>query len=140
VYRYGRVTDWPAVVNALEQSLFAEQLVCSMGTQLFYIPETADLEGNPEMHNHLVPASYHRVTAVGSAVRLAHGEFHESIVQTLRSCIQSAKREDEEVMRWLRVMRDAAPADFKPFLEHIIQWQEQAELSLRAAQQLLENM
>jgi hypothetical protein len=69
-YYWYRVNQWRQVLSLLQQSLYAEEIVCSMSTQLFHIPKTKDLKGNREMHNHLVPASYHRVTAVGSAHRL----------------------------------------------------------------------
>ncbi|XEC95659.1 hypothetical protein AB6A23_03545 [Paenibacillus tarimensis] len=132
---------WQPVVNALQQSLFAEQMVCSMSTQLFHIPETKDLRGNEEMHNHLVPASYHRVTALGSARRLADGESAPSIVATMMSCIEQAEQQDREVRRGLGVMHNAAPARYKPFIATIISWQHHAEMYLqtakRQAQQLV---
>ncbi|PTX61783.1 hypothetical protein C8P63_10635 [Melghirimyces profundicolus] len=119
----------------LNRSLYGEQMVCSMSTQLFHIPETRELKGNPEMHSHLVPASYHRVTAVGSAQRLLHGERATSIVQTLVACIQKAGQQDRGVRSGLSVMREAAPASYKPFIETIIRWQDDAESHLRRAKQ-----
>lgn len=46
------------ILELLNYSLYLEKMICSMTTQLFYIEETEDLKGNPEMHQHLVPASY----------------------------------------------------------------------------------
>jgi hypothetical protein len=132
--------DWTAVLQLLNQSLYAEEMVCSMSTQLFVIPATADLKGNAEMHNHLVPASYHRVTAVGSAIRLQNGESHDTIIQILVSCVNNGLKEDLEVMKWLPIMRDDAPDEYKPFVETIIRWQQQAERTLTSAKQLLTQM
>jgi hypothetical protein len=132
--------DWTAVLQLLNQSLYAEEMVCSMSTQLFVIPATADLKGNAEMHNHLVPASYHRVTAVGSAIRLQNGESHDTIIQILVSCVNNGLKEDQEVMKWLPIMRDDAPDEYKPFVETIIRWQQQAERTLTSAKQLLTQM
>lgn len=132
--------DWTPVLQLLNQSLYAEEMVCSMSTQLFVIPATEDLKGNAEMHNHLVPASYHRVTAVGSAIRLQNGETHETIIRVLVSCVNNALKKDQEVMKWLPIMRDDAPEEFKPFLENIISWQQQAEQRLTSAKQLLKQM
>lgn len=128
---------WPSVLQLLQQSLFAEEMVCAMSTQLFHIPQTRDLRGNPEMHEHLVPASYHRVTAVGSAYRLSSGEYDRSIVETMVSCIDNAMKRDQEIQKWLLVMNEAAPEQFKPFVRQIIQWQNQAEYYLSAAKQSL---
>ncbi|MFE1245843.1 hypothetical protein ACFW35_17160 [Fictibacillus sp. NPDC058756] len=111
-----------------------------MSTQLFVIPATADLKGNAEMHNSLVPASYHRVTAAGSAIRLQNGETHETIIRILVSCVNNGLKRDQEVTKWLPVMRDDAPDEFKPFLENIISWQQQAVQRLTSAKQLLGQM
>ncbi|MDN4074940.1 hypothetical protein [Fictibacillus terranigra] len=132
--------DWTAVLQLLNQSLHAEEMVCSMSTQLFHIPAAANIKGNAEMHNHLVPASYHRVTAAGSALRLRNGETHASIIQTLTSCVNNALRQDQEVMKGLRIMRDNAPNPFRSTIEIVIRWQQQAEQSLTSAKQLLTQM
>jgi hypothetical protein len=128
---------WSSVLQQLQQSLFAEEMVCAMSSQLFHIPATQDLKGNREMHQHLVPASYHRVTAVGSAYRLSAGEYQESIVATMVSCIQSATNQDREIKKWLFIMNDAAPQEYKPFIGQIIQWQNQAEFELTSAKRIL---
>lgn len=126
---------WQPVVTELYHSLYGEQMVCSMSTQLFHIPETKDLKGNAEMHTDLVPASYHRVTATGSAQRLLTGDSAPSIVETLIDCIQNSEQRDRNVHAGLLVMRDAAPASYKPFVENIILWQDYAELHLQNAKQ-----
>lgn len=117
-------------------SLYSEQMVCSMSTQLFHIPETKDLKGNKEMHTHLVPASYHRVTALGSAQRLLNGESERSILKTLILCVQNAEQKDRNVRSGLNLMRDAAPASYKQFVKNIIRWQDYAEFHLQNAKQL----
>nr|WP_093230590.1 hypothetical protein [Thermoflavimicrobium dichotomicum] len=127
---------WRPVTDELYRSLYGEQMVCSMSTQLFHIPETKDLKGNAEMHTHLVPASYHRVTATGSGQRLLNGEYEPSILKTLVACIQNAEQRDRNVRNGLHVMRDAAPASYKPFIENIIRWQDYTELHLQYAKQL----
>jgi hypothetical protein len=136
VFRLRQMEKWQPVVTELDRSLFGEQMVCSASTQLFHIPETKDLRGNAEMHTYLVPASYHRVTAAGSAQRLLYGETAASIVETLIACIQNSEQKDRNVRAGLLVMRDAAPASYKPFVENIILWQDYAELHLQNAKQL----
>ncbi|SDZ58718.1 hypothetical protein SAMN05421736_11957 [Evansella caseinilytica] len=129
---------WYSIWNLLNESLLAEQMVCSMSTQLFHVPETSDVKGNAEMHSHLVPASYHRVTAAGSAYRLSQGEFHESIVTTLIACVQKSLEEDADVKKWLFVMRGDVSGYYRQFIEQIIAWQQQAERTIAAAQQQLQ--
>ncbi|MUK88856.1 hypothetical protein GMD78_10675 [Ornithinibacillus sp. L9] len=139
-YYYPYRQDWSSVVQYLNYSLNGEQMVCSMTSQLFHIPETENLEGNAEMHNHLVPASYHRVTALGCANRLQSGEDHESIIKTLIACVQNGLKEDEEITKWLTVMKENAPNNYKGFMDSVIGWQQQTEQSLAIVQQLLGQM
>lgn len=127
---------WQPVLNELYRSLYGEQMVCSTSTQLFHIPEMKDLKGNAEMHTSLVPASYHRVTATGSAQRLLNGETAPSLLETLNACIQNAEQQDRNVNAGLLVMRNASPPSYKPFLENIILWEEFAETHLQNAKQL----
>lgn len=124
---------WQSVLIELHRSLYGEQMVCSMSTQLFHIPETKNLHGNAEMHTHLVPASYHRVTATGSVQRLLNGETAPSIIETMADCIQNAEQKDRDVRAGLVIMREAAPASYKPFIETIIRWQDYAEQHLQNA-------
>lgn len=139
-YYFYRVNNWGHILNLLRQSLYAEEMVCAMSSELFHIPKTKDLKGNREMHNHLVPASYHRVTAVGSSQRLVNGEQQQSIVETLAACIKNAENQDKYVREGLRTMEENASPEFKPFIKIIIKWQEQAESYLNQAKESLGTM
>ncbi|MBM7693753.1 hypothetical protein JOC77_003197 [Peribacillus deserti] len=134
---YYRVNSWKQVLLLLQQSLYAEEMVCAMTSELFHIPKTKDLKGNSEMHNHLVPASYHRVTAVGSAQRLKNGEQQRSIVDTLVTCLINAENQDKKVRQGLQVMEENISPEFKTFISVSIKWQEQAESYLRQAKESL---
>jgi hypothetical protein len=124
----------------LHQSLYAEEMVCAMSSELFHIPKTKNLKGNREMHSHLVPASYHRVTAVGSAQSLKNGENRNSIVETMTACIINAESQDKKVREGLKTMEENAIPEYKSFIKVIIRWQDQAESSLRQAKASLESM
>lgn len=139
-YYYPYRQDWSSVLEYLNYSMNGEQMVCSMTTQLFHIQATQNLKGNAEMHNHLVPASYHRVTALGCAKRLQSGESHESIIKAMVECVNNGLKQDKEVTKWLGVMRENAPSEYKGFMDTVINWQQQTEKSLAYAQQLLRGM
>jgi hypothetical protein len=139
-YYFYRVNRWEHILNLLHQSLYAEEMVCAMSTELFHIPKTKDLKGNREMHNHLVPASYHRVTAVGSSRRLVNGEKQKSIVETLVACVKNAENQDKKVREGLKTMEENASPEFKTFIKVIIKWQEQAESYLNQAKESLRSM
>jgi hypothetical protein len=135
-----RVNNWEPVLNSLLRSLHAEEMVCSMSSELYHIPQTQNLKGNNEMHNELVPASYHRISASGSARRLLNGEQQQSLIDTLVACIINAENRDKKVREGLIVMEENAAPDYKPFIKLIIQWQEQAESSLKQAKDSLRSM
>lgn len=139
-YYYDRVDNWPHVLNLLRNSLFAEEMVCSMSSELFHIPETANLTGNREMHGHLVPASYHRITAVGSAQRLVNGENRPTIIQTMTECILNAEIQDRGVSEGLNVMLVNVSTQYQTFINVIIRWQRQAESYLNQAKTALQSM
>lgn len=128
-----RQNSWEPVATAINRSLYGELMVCSMSTQLFYIQATANLKGNEQMHTHLVPASYHRVTASGSALRLMNGETDQSVIQTLVGCLKNAEQRDKQVREGLMTMLDDAPDSYQSFIEKIIQWQDYAEIHLQNA-------
>jgi hypothetical protein len=135
-----RVNNWEPVLNSLLRSLHAEEMVCSMSSELYHIPQTQNLKGNNEMHNELVPASYHRISAAGSARRLLNGEQQQSLIDTLVACILNAENRDKKVREGLIVMEENAVPDFKPFIKLIIQWQDQAESTLKQAKDSLSSM
>ncbi|WP_353050246.1 hypothetical protein [Bacillus sp. ISL-47] len=135
-----RVNNWGQILNVLRQSLYAEEMVCSMSSELFHIPETKDLKGNAEMHDHLVPASYHRVTAVGCAQRLVNGEQRQSIIDTMAACIINAENQDRKVREGLITMEENSPPEYKAFMNLIIKWQDQAENYLAQAKDSLRTM
>lgn len=135
-----RVNNWEPVLNSLLQSLHAEEMVCSMSSELYHIPQTQNLKGNNEMHNELVPASYHRISATGSARRLLNGEQQQSLIDTLVACILNAENRDKKVREGLIVMEKNAGADYKPFIKLIIQWQAQTELYLKQAKDTVRSM
>jgi hypothetical protein len=135
-----RVNNWEPVLNSLLRSLHAEEMVCSMSSELYHIPQTQNLKGNNEMHNELVPASYHRISAAGSARRLLNGEQQQSLIDTLAACIINAENRDKKVREGLIVMEENAVPDYKPFIKLIIQWHDQAESTLKQAKDSLRSM
>jgi hypothetical protein len=137
---YYRVNQWDSIVLLLRQSLFAEEMVCAVSSELFHIPETKNLEGNAEMHSNLVPASYHRITATGSAQRLKNGEQRQSVIDTMAACIVNAEIEDRGVRAGLGVMLEHASPEYKPVVQMIIRWQDQAEATLKQARDALQSM
>lgn len=139
-YFYYRGNNWGQILNLLRRSLYAEEMVCAMSSELFHIPETKDLKGNAEMHNHLVPASYHRVTAAGSAQRLVNGEQRQTIIQTMVACIINAENQDKKVREGLNTIEANANPQYKTFMAVIFRWQDQAESSLNQAKESLRTM
>jgi hypothetical protein len=129
-----RAPQWNTVYQNLYYSLYAEQMLCALSSEFYHINDMKDLKGNGKMHNHLVPASYHRVTAVGSVIRLLNGEQEDTIIKTLRACMNNAQRQDKGVMKGLRVMRDNAPKKYRQRMRQLIQWQKAAEYYLQQAE------
>ena len=128
------------MVEALSNSLYAEEIVCSMASQLHYIPEMANLNGLKETHDALVPASYHRVTAVGTGNRILQGDQSLSLWQVIEYCIREAGVMDAAVRVGLNKMLAAAPYAYRGFVNQIIEWQQYKESSFQIAKTAFEQL
>ena len=138
-----RQTDTDTVrqmVEALTTSLYAEEIVCSMASQLHYIPETANLNGLKETHDALVPASYHRVTAVGTGNRMLQGDQSPSLWQVIEYCIREAGEMDAAARAGMNKMLAAAPQAYKGFMNQMIEWQKYKEKTFQVAKTAFENI
>jgi hypothetical protein len=132
-YHY-RTPNWMSVYQNLNYSLYAEEMVCALSSELFHIAETKNLKGNGKMHQHLVPASYHRVTAIGSAMRLLQGDNADTVIKTLTSCIDNAQRQDKGVVDGLEIMEANISEKYSERMRQIVQWQKAAEHYLKLAE------
>ncbi len=121
------------MADALSNSLYAAGIVCSMASQLYYIRETADLNGLNEAHDALVPASYHRVTAFGTGNRILQGDTAPTLWNVIEYCIREAQEKDAAVRAGLNKMLAAAPDAYKGFVSTIIEWQEYTERTMQNA-------
>jgi hypothetical protein len=130
-----RAVQWQQVYMNLYYSLYAEQMVCALSSELFHIDETKDLKGNGKMHQHLVPASYHRVTACGSAIRILQGDKEDTVIKTLTSCIDNAQRQDKGVVDGLEIMSNNVSRKYRRRIREIVQWQKAAEHYLKLAEE-----
>ena len=128
------------MVEALSNSLFAEEIVCSMASQLHYIPEMANVNGLKETHDALVPASYHRVTAVGTGNRILQGDQHPSLWNVIEYCIREGQKMDAAVRVGLNKMLAAAPDTYRGFVNQIIEWQKYKEQTFQMAKTAYESI
>ena len=128
------------MVEALSNSLFAEEIVCSMASQLHYIPEMANVNGLKETHDALVPASYHRVTAVGTGNRILQGDQHSSLWNVIEYCIREGQEMDTAVRVGLNKMLAAAPDAYRGFVNQIIEWQKYKEQTFQMAKTAYESI
>ena len=128
------------MAEALSNSLYAEEMVCSMASQLHYIPETAQLSGLKETHDELIPASYHRVTAVGTGHRILQGDNAPTLWNVIEYCIREAQEKDAAVMVGLNKMFAAAPEAYRGFVNQIIEWQKYKERTFQIAKTAYESI
>lgn len=128
------------MVESLSKSLYAEEIVCSMASQLHYFPETAHLNGLKETHDALIPASYHRVTAVGTGIRMLQGDDSPTLWNVIEYCIRDAQKMDAAVRVGLNKMIAAAPEAFRDFVNRIMEWQKYKESSFLIAKAAYERI
>ncbi|WP_286166081.1 hypothetical protein [Peribacillus frigoritolerans] len=139
-YYFYRVNNWGHILNLLRQSLYAEEMVCAMSSELFHIPKTKDLKGNLEMHNHLVPAYYHLRYSSRFIPETSKWRATAIHCRNTGGLYKNAENQDKYVREGLRTMEENASTEFKPFIKIIIKWQEQAESYLNQAKESLGTM
>ena len=128
------------LVDSLSRSLYGQQLVNSLTAQLLFITETANLNGLQETRAQLIPASYHRVTALGSALRVQRGDNAPTLFNVLENSINLAEQNDVGVRAGLDKLLAAAPPAYNEYTDSILQWQQYTENHLQDAKRALEQI
>lgn len=128
------------LVDSLSKSLYGQQLVNSLIAQLLFITETANLTGLKETHAQLIPASYHRVTALGSALRIQRGDAAPTLFNVLENSINMAEQNDTDVSAGLDRLLTVAPPAYNEYVDMVLQWQQYTSSHLQDAKKALEQL
>jgi hypothetical protein len=88
-------TEFINVLGHIEESIHAEQVFCSIATQMTFLPQFKDQTDLETIHKENYETSYHRNTAAGNLARLVTGETDEMLILMTVECFVEAKNHDK---------------------------------------------
>ncbi len=83
------------VLGHVERSIKAEQMFCSIATQMTFLPQFRYQAELKNVHRENYETSYHRNTAAGNLRRLLTGEFDEMLVLMTVECLIESRKHDK---------------------------------------------
>lgn len=104
-------SEWVHVKNELMESVYAEQVFCSIVTEMKLMPQFQNQPALAGIHRENYETSYHRNTAVGNLSRLQAGEANVTLVLMTVECLAEAARHDNSAESSLGQMHAATPDD-----------------------------
>jgi len=125
-----------AVFKHLMSSIKAEQVFCSVVTQMKFLPQFADDPNLRTVHRENYETSYHRNTAAGNLRRLLRGEVDEMLVLMTVECFIEAQEHDKKSETALRQIRSSSTEDEK-WLSSARYWHTLRKKHLKAARTAL---
>lgn len=88
-------TGYGNVLHCVELSIKAEQLFCSIVTQMKFLPQFKEQATLATVHKENYETSYHRNTAAGNLERLVSGESDELLTLMTVECFIEARHHDK---------------------------------------------
>ncbi|WAH37820.1 hypothetical protein [Alicyclobacillus dauci] len=133
-----RVTQAPyaEVLHYLNLSIRAEQIFCSIVTQMLYIPQFQNQTSLKTVHRENYQTSYHRNTAAGNLIRLEGGDAQKILVLMTIECFVEVRKHDKVAEAGLRQIT-ASSAEDKSLLAVAFEWHSMRKRYLRAAARTL---
>ncbi|MBX5436614.1 MAG: hypothetical protein IRZ33_05280 [Alicyclobacillaceae bacterium] len=132
---------WAGVLKYLKASIYAEQVFCSVTTEMRFFPAFAEQPAFRELHAENYETSYHRNTAAGNLIRLTHAEPeytepNRRLVVTTIACCSQSREHDRRAEQALAALT-ASSAEERAFLDLAGKWHEHRKYWLKRAMRLL---
>jgi hypothetical protein len=137
---YGMESLWEKIYRRVQAAIYAEQIFCSITTEMKYLPAFKDQPPLRNVHRENYETSYHLNTAAGNLARLlsgAHSNREERmlILMTIE-CFIEADEHDRKAKQFLRQVTAAEKKD-GAWLEAAAHWHEQRVYWLQRAMKKL---
>lgn len=126
------------VLHYVERSIHAEQIFCSIVTEMKFMPAFKDDPHLAEVHRQNYETSYHRNTAAGNLRRLlaGAGPSDEMLVLMTIECFVEAREHDKRAEQALTSIRAGSAADER-WIQAAEKWHFRRRHALRRAKRLL---
>ncbi len=126
------------VLSHIEASIHAEQIFCSIVTEMTYLPAFQDQPPLRKLHSENYETSYHRNTAAGNLQRLltGSGSSEERLILMTVECLLEAREHDQKAEDYLSQIKPSSSADAR-WLEAAGKWQKRRKQHLKHAARTL---
>ncbi|WAH38747.1 hypothetical protein [Alicyclobacillus dauci] len=132
-------TAYSDVLNQIELSIKAEQVFCSIVTQMKYLPQFTDQAALRTVHRENYQTSYHRNTAAGNLERLVAGDSDELLILMTVECFIETRQHDKVAETALGNIAVTAPED-KKWIVAATEWHRRRKQHLKYAARTLRAM
>jgi hypothetical protein len=126
------------VLSHIEASIQAEQIFCSIVTEMTYLPAFKDQPPLRQLHRENYETSYHRNTAAGNLQRFltGSGSSEERLILMTVECLLETHEHDRKAEDYLSQMKPASSADAR-WLEAAGKWHKRRKQHLKHAARTL---
>lgn len=136
----GKSVLWEQVYRRICASIHAEQVFCSITTEMKYMPEFMNIPELATVHRENYETSYHKNTAAGNLLRLMMGaktpEQEKLLVLMTVECLIEATHHHATAEQALTSM-NASSGESTRYLEASAHWHDLRKYWLRKAQRTL---
>jgi hypothetical protein len=136
----GKGVLWDQVYRRVCASIHAEQVFCSITTEMKYLPDFAELPELKTLHKQNYETSYHKNTAAGNLLRLMKGvNLHEQekmlILMTVECFIEATGH--QAIAEQALTSISTPVEEHTRYLEAAAHWHDLRKYWLRKAQKTL---
>ncbi len=126
------------VLDHLDASIYAEQVFCSITTEMKFLPSFKDQPPLRTVHRENYETSYHKNTAAGNLHRLlAHGHSsHERLILITIECFIEAREHERKAEEALSNLQAPTESDQR-WLDAAHKWHRRRRRELRHAARVL---
>lgn len=129
--------EFAQVLHPTKSSIYAEQVFCSIVTQMKFIPQFSNQPVLKTVHAENYQTSYHRNTAAGNLHRLLEVNHSDEILILMTvECFAESHQHDKTAESALLKITTTNPGDAK-WLESAIYWHNQRKRHLKHAAKML---
>lgn len=127
------------VLRQVKASIRAEQVFCSIVTEMKYLPQFKSQSALETVHKENYETSYHRNTAAGNLRRIVSGEQEQLLILMTIECFIEAAHHDKNAENALNAIIGTNP-DGQQWIETAAKWHEQRVMHLKRAKKLLRSI
>ncbi len=132
-------TSYADVLRHIDLSIWAEQMFCTVTTQMNFLRQFKDQPELKSLHKENYETSYHRNTAAGNLLRLVAGELDEMLILMTVECFIESRNHDKAAQTALHSISVPTQED-EQWITLSEKWHRRRKRHLKYAAEILRTM